>query len=249
MLSKNQIKYIQSLGQKKFRDAEKVFLVEGPKSVHEFLTNPDTKIHQVYAVKDWCEKHSAEYAGIPLTEVNEIELERISQLSTPNQVLLIAAQYEESGVIDPKGHWTLALDTIQDPGNMGTILRIADWFGIKQVVCSEDCADWYNPKVVQSSMGSLGRLRLHRVSLPDWLGKWGPIPVYAAVLNGTPVQQVTRKKEGILLIGNESRGLELSLLEKAEVRVTIPRLGEAESLNAAVATGILLSHLIESGSL
>lgn len=249
MLSKNQIKYIQSLGQKKFRDAEKVFLVEGPKSVHEFLTNPATKIHQVYAVNEWCEKHSSNYPGIPITEVNDVELERISQLSTPNQVLLIAAQFEEPADIDPKGQWTLVLDTIQDPGNMGTILRIADWFGIKQVVCSEDCADWYNPKVVQSSMGSLGRLRLHRVPLHAWLGKWGQVPVYAAVLNGTPVQQVTRKSEGILLIGNESRGLELSVLEKANVKVTIPRIGEAESLNAAVATGILLSHLIENGSL
>lgn len=249
MLSKNQIKYIQSLGQKKFRDVEKVFLAEGPKSVHEFLTNPATKIHQVYAVKDWYEKHSSSYAGIPLTEVDETELERISQLSTPNQVVLIAAQYEKPVEMNPQGHWTLALDTIQDPGNMGTILRIADWFGIKQVVCSEDCADWYNPKVVQSSMGSLGRLHLHRVSLSDWLGKWGRISVYAAVLNGTPVQQVTQSREGILLIGNESRGVELSLLEKADVKVTIPRLGEAESLNAAVATGILLSHLIGNGSL
>lgn len=248
MLTKNQVKYIQSLGQKKFRDTHQAFLVEGPKSVHEFLTNPKTKIQQVYATKEWVDQQAGQYPGIPVLEIETHELERISQLSTPNQVLMIASLYDQPQIPNLAGRWTLALDTIQDPGNLGTILRIADWFGVGQVVCSEDCADWYNPKVVQSSMGSLGRLDLFRFPLRDWLKDTRGVKVYAAMLEGQPVGKLEPPEEGILLIGNESKGLEKELGERADIKVTIPRIGQAESLNAAVATGILLSHLTGSGS-
>lgn len=249
MLTKNQVKYIQSLGQKKFREAHQAFLVEGPKSVHEFLTNPRTKVIQVYATKTWVTDSAGAYPDVPILEIEEHELERISQLSTPNQVLLVAGMYDQGAQPQPVGRWTLALDTIQDPGNLGTILRIADWFGVSQVVCSEDCADWYNPKVVQSSMGSLGHLELFRLPLNTWLMDTKGVKVYAAMLEGKPIGEIKPASEGILLIGNESKGLEKQLADRANIKLTIPRIGQAESLNAAVATGILLSHLTGSGSL
>ena len=244
MLSKNQVKYIQSLGQKKFRETEKAFLVEGPKSVREFLTNPRTRVLQVYALESWARTEGATFPSLPLTIIEPADLDRISQLNTPHQVLLVASFYSYPETPVFPGKWTLALDTIQDPGNLGTLLRIADWFGIRQVICSDECADWYNPKVVQASMGSLGRLDLFRGDLSQWLQQTQGVRVYAATLDGRPVKQIGPQAEGVLLIGNESKGLQESLIQRADVKVTIPRIGEAESLNAAVATGILLSHLI-----
>src|SRR6185295_2265950 len=140
--------------------------------------------------------------------------------------------------IDAKGKITLALDTIQDPGNLGTIIRIADWFGIHAIICSESCADMFNPKVVQSSMGSLGRVKLMYTNLVEWLQLNINISIYAASLNGKHVDNFMGLKEGIILIGNESRGISYEIMQMAIEKITIPKTGHAESLNAAVATGI-----------
>ncbi|HEU4859122.1 MAG TPA: RNA methyltransferase [Chitinophagaceae bacterium] len=241
MITKNQVKYIQSLGQKKWRDSEHVFIAEGPKLVNELLTAANCKIIQLYALKEWIDQIKP---GGEVIEVTIDELQKISQLSTPNQVVAIAKKitWESEAVLE--GNISLALDEIQDPGNMGTIIRLADWFGVKNIFCSMNCADSYNPKVVQASMGSITRIRIEYNDLPMWLKKNNGLSVYASVLNGDDVTKMEKINEGILIIGNESKGISDQVLRLANARITIPRRGKAESLNAAVATGIILSHLI-----
>ena len=240
MLSKNEVKYIQSLCHKRQRDDDKVFVAEGPKLVQELvLANVD--ILHIYGLKHWID--TRETHSFPVTEISPVELEKISQLQTPNQVLLIARQILPVSEPVIKNQCILALDGIQDPGNMGTILRIADWFGIKQLVCSLDCVDIYNPKVVQSTMGSITRVQCWYTNLNEWLAGV-EVPIYGALLNGKNVYEVEKMKEGILVIGNESKGIRSDVLSLITHPVTIPKKGSAESLNAAVATGIILSHLL-----
>lgn len=240
MLSKNEVKYIQSLGHKRQRDTDNVFVAEGPKLVQELLLAHAEIVH-LYGLKEWIARQQSH--SFPVTEITETELEKISQLQTPNQVILIAKQQRPTGEPILKNHCLLALDGIQDPGNMGTILRIADWFGITQVVCSQDCVDLYNAKVVQSTMGSITRVQCWYVNLNEWISD-KKVPVYGALLNGNNVYEAEKIKEGILVIGNESKGIRSDVLSKITHPVTIPKKGMAESLNAAVATGIILSHLV-----
>ncbi len=178
------------------------------------------------------------------TEITDRELEKISQLKTPNQVFAIVQQFADGGVIITKGKITLALDTIRDPGNLGTIIRMADWFGVQQLVCSEDSADIYNPKVVQATMGSIARVKVYYTHLNEWLAAEKDTRIYATVLDGQDITGMEKLKEGIILVGNESKGISPELLKLANVKITIPKKGKAESLNAAVATGIILSHLV-----
>ena len=184
------------------------------------------------------------YKG-PLETVEDFELGKISALSTPNQVLGIFKKIQQ-GSVNVAGQISLALDTIQDPGNLGTIIRIADWFGVINIICSENCVDIYNPKVVQSTMGSLGRVEVVYTNLFEFLNRNNSIPIYAAALNGKSVGELKELKEGILLIGNESKGISAEVMQMATEKITIPKYGMAESLNAAVATGIILSHLRSS---
>lgn len=243
MLGKSQAKYIQSLGQKKVRDAEGVFIAEGPKIIAELLESPDVNVVSVYALQDWIDAHPG-YAGIRnLVEVNEHDLAKISQLTTPNGVLAIVKKKNLPAPPTLKGLVSLVLDTIQDPGNMGTIIRTADWFGVRQVVCSNDCADIYNPKVVQATMGSIIRVNTMYTDLESWLAEQQGIPIYAASLQGENVREMKSISEGLLIIGNESRGIAPGIMKLVTKKITIPRKGQAESLNAAVAAGILLSHL------
>ena len=243
MLGKSQAKYIQSLGQKKVRDVEGVFIAEGPKIVAELLASPDMNVESVYALQDWIDAHPG-YAGMRnLVEVNEHDLAKISQLTTPNGVLAIVKKKKIPAPTMLKGSVSLVLDTIQDPGNMGTIIRTADWFGVRQVVCSNDCADIYNPKVVQATMGSIIRVNTMYTDLESWLAEQPGIPIYAASLQGENVKEMKSISEGLLIIGNESRGIAPGIMKLVTKKITIPRTGQAESLNAAVAAGILLSHL------
>jgi len=240
MLSKKEIKDIQSLSQKKFRAELKLYLAEGPKTVKELLQIIPGKVKHVYATDKWMEENPVQ-DFTRITQVTGAELEQLSQMKTANQVVAVVEQEEE---VEPEAKgFLLYLDTIQDPGNFGTIIRIADWFGISQLVCSAGCADVYSPKVVQSTMASIARVSVYYDEKGNWLeGK--DLPVFAATLDGRPVYDCQRTGSGILLIGNESRGISPSLLKYAGERLTIPRKGAAESLNAAVATGILLSHLV-----
>lgn len=244
MISKNQVKYIQSLGQKKSRDAENKFVAEGPKIVSELLKAGNCSVLQVFALKEWLDEHGNVKPGVEFIEVSFDELDKLSQLATPNQVLAIVEKIKWDNAIEVKGSVALALDGIQDPGNLGTIIRIADWFGVKNIICSKDCADIYNPKVVQSTMASIARVRVQYVDLIDWLQQKKEIRTYAAVLNGRDITKMDKLKEGIIVIGNESKGISEEIMKLINVQITIPGKGEAESLNAAVATGIILSHLV-----
>ncbi len=243
MLVKSKLKYIQTLGQKKFRQEEGLFIAEGPKIVTELLNEPGVEVTEVFASPEWIEGNKTLLKNTAVTGVSDTELERISQLSTPHQVLALVRQFGESDAIVIKGRIVLALDAIRDPGNLGTIIRIADWFGIRQVVCSPDSADCYNPKVVQATMGSIARVKLYYRDLDQWLSGLENTRVYATLLEGQDITGMKKINEGIILVGNESAGISPGLLQHSNVRITIPRKGKAESLNAAVATGIILSHL------
>src|SRR5262245_46892206 len=161
MLGKMKAKYIQSLGQKKHRDEEGLFIAEGPKVVGELLHTVPQLVKEVYAVGEWLQENTSRHDKKIFTEVSDDELERLSQLKTPNQVVAVVRKFDVAEHIDVKGRISLVLDTIQDPGNFGTIIRTADWFGVTQLICSHDCADVYNPKVVQATMGSIGRVMIH----------------------------------------------------------------------------------------
>lgn len=241
MISKNQVKYIQSLGQKKSRDTENKFVAEGPKLVDELLKAKNCSLRQVFALKEWIDDNRNFYPEI--IEVSNDELKKISLLTTPNQVLAIAEKIKWDNEPQIKGNISLALDAIQDPGNLGTIIRIADWFGIKNIFCSTDCADIYNPKVVQATMGSITRVRVEYVDLNSLLEKNTDTRTYAAVLNGRDITKMEKLTEGIIVIGNESKGISEETMNLINVQITIPGKGKAESLNAGVATGIILSYL------
>jgi RNA methyltransferase, TrmH family len=242
MLSKKEIKDIQSLSHKKYRDELKLFIAEGPKIVGELIQLLPQQIVKVYGLHEWIQSDKLSESKIPFTEVGPAELEKLSQLQTPNQVLALIKQFPS--IKPDKGSLTLYLDAIQDPGNFGTIIRIADWFGIKNVVCTPGCSDLYNSKVVQSTMASLARVNVYYDEKEEWL-KEQPAPVYAATLNGKSLYQYPKSEKGILIIGNESKGIKKEILQYATEDITIPKKGEAESLNAAVATGIILSHLLK----
>jgi len=242
MLVKSQAKYIQSLGQKKFRNQEGLFIAEGPKLVKELLETATAQVKQIFALKEWISENLPVH-NVETVEISETELERISQLTTPNNVVAIVQQFNADEKIVTKDNITLAIDTVQDPGNFGTIIRIADWFGLKQIVCNADCADMYNFKVVQSTMGSIARVKVTYTNLEEWLAAQQDVRLYATALEGQDVTKMKKLQEGIIIIGNESKGIDPAITRLANVKITIPQKGKAESLNAAVATGIILSHL------
>ena len=244
MLSKTKIKYIQSLGHKKFRNETGLFIAEGPKIVKELLTDGLLQIVEIYATTEWQAENKTSRDFQNLTIVTHEELQRISGLSTCNQVLVIAKIPEPPAAIITKNKIVLMLDGIQDPGNLGTIIRIADWFGIGQLICSRECADAFNPKVIQSSMGSIARVTLMYTNLHDWIKAHTDCSYYATALDGENIMDMEPLREGVIIIGNESKGIGDEILEKVNVKLTVPRRGHAESLNAAVATGIVLSHLV-----
>jgi TrmH family RNA methyltransferase len=244
MLSKPKIKYIQTLGQKKFREQEKLFIAEGPKLVTELLHAVPGSISEIFALPEWLAANKNLLNSIHVQEINEAELEKISQLTTPNKVVAVVKQFNNDVPAGIKGNLTLALDDIRDPGNLGTIIRIADWFGIAQIVCSLECAEVYNPKVVQSTMGSIARVHISYTNLAGWLSANRDVEIYAAMLEGKDISTLKKIKEGILIIGNEAQGISDEIAALVHTKITIARKGQAESLNAAVATGIILSHMV-----
>lgn len=242
-ISNNQIKWIKSLQDKKIRHQEQCFVVEGKKIVGELLLQDSFSIVQLYALPEWLNTHKNILIkkGIFHCEINNILLERISNLKTPQEVIAIV-KIPNTPLCDKNG-FIIALDNVQDPGNMGTIMRIADWFGGKQIVCSKNSVDVYNQKVIQATMGSIFRVHVHYAHLEEYLlSQKNNMPIYAAVLNGTNIHDISFEKKGILLMGNESVGLRDTLVQLADHSITIPKYGYAESLNVSVATGIILSH-------
>jgi RNA methyltransferase, TrmH family len=249
MLSKSRLKYIQSLAHKKFREASPEFIIEGPKIVEEFLVNQPGLINEIYALDKWADdaknllRSVAPIKNIPVTEM---ELAKISLLTTPNQVLALVKKINPPDGPILKDRFTLVLDNIQDPGNLGTIIRTADWFGIGQIVCSTESVDLYNPKVIQSTMGSILRVQVFYLDIETWIPQQKDIPVFCTALDGKNLFEMQPVKEGLMIIGNESKGVRPSIMNAAKEKISIPRYGGAESLNAAVAAGIVMAQLRKS---
>ena len=252
MLSKPTIKYIQSLQHKKFRDEYNCFVAEGPKVVRELLLSGAFVCKAVYALQEWADNIDAETkksAGAKLEIIDEISLSRIAAYTTPNQVVAVFEKKPATSSFDIRNQITLVLDGIQDPGNLGTIIRTADWFGIQHIICSAHTADMYNSKVVQSTMASLGRVNLVYTDIAQWLSAHRLVPILATTLEGKPVHTLEQMKEAIIVIGNEANGISDNVLIQASEKITIQGYGHAESLNAAVATGIVLFSLKEISKL
>lgn len=237
MLSISQKKQVNFLKQKKFRTTFNSFIIEGVKMIEELLLS-DYEVETIYATADW----SDDNLEIDCVIVSEKELGQISSLKTPNKVLAVVKQ-KESVTANFSTNLTIALDKLQDPGNMGTIIRTADWFGIDTIVCSKDSVDIYNPKVLQATMGSFFRVNIVYVDLPEFFNSNKALTVYGALLDGENIYQKTLIEKGaVLLMGNESKGISNELLPFVTERVMIPNFGKAESLNVATATAILCSE-------
>lgn len=243
-MTQSEIKFIKSLSQQKYRKEHNAYLVEGNKNAKEWLES-SLMIRYVVAEKEWIAENEALLKRHPEAVVREVApfiLEKVSTLHTVNEVLLVVEKPLQTKDTAVDG-WILALEKIQDPGNMGTIIRTADWFGIRQIICSPDCVEIYNPKVVQSTMGGLLRVDVSYQPLDTYLEN-SPLPVYAACLGGKPITEFAQPKPGYILMGNESKGLSQRLLDMAQHKVTIPQIGQAESLNVAVATGIICASFL-----
>lgn len=244
MLTKAQIKYIQSLSRQKYRKEHNAYLVEGDKNAKEWLQSNAT-IQYVVTSKEWYTQNESiinQHQQAHIAIVPDFELEKMTALQHAQQVILVVAQPEPKSYASFTQNWTIFLDKIQDPGNMGTIIRTADWFGIHQMVCTPDCVEVFNPKVVQASMGSLLRLQITQMDTATFLQQ-NTMPIYAAALNGSPINTLKQKTTGVIAMGNESQGLSPTLFNAAQHLVKIPGYGQAESLNVAVATGIICSWL------
>ncbi len=239
MLSKNEIRALRDLHQKKFRVLEKKFICEGEKVVQELLRSDWEPLH-IYALPEWVATQS-ESISCPLTEVTPAELERISALVTPNRVLAVVKIPETQPQVNYQAPGlSLLLDGVKDPGNLGTLLRIADWFGVKQVICAQGSVELYNPKTVQATMGSLFRMTCLQAPLEEMLRGFREqgVSVYAAAMEGDSVYELEWNERAALLLGSESHGISETLLALSDRRITIPHAGGAESLNVAVAAGI-----------
>lgn len=235
-LSKNQLKLITSLRQKKYRQRHQIFIAEGMKVVEEYLDS-DFRVKQLFTtVPEKFDSHSNVIA------VSETELSKISGLKSPNKVLALIEIPEAHPLIE--NGLIVALDGINDPGNLGTIIRLCDWFGVAQLMCSKDTVDIYNSKVVQAAMGSLLRVSVVYTDLQDYLQN-AKSPAYATLMNGENVYKTSLPDEAILVMGNEANGISKNILDLLANKISIPRFGNVqvtESLNVATATAILLSE-------
>jgi len=237
MLSKNQIKNINQLKQKKFRESEQQFIAEGVKVIQE-LVSSHLKLVHIYSTKEFDFGVSANQ----ITIITDADLKKISALTNPNTCLAIF-EIPEPKKIMPKGI-QVVLDDVRDPGNLGTIIRLCDWFGITDLICSETSVDAYNPKVVQATMGSLTRLNIHYANLVHYLSNTN-LPIYGTFMDGENVYKENLLDEGILVMGNEANGISNEIERLVNRRIAIPRFGSlqaTESLNVATATAIVLSE-------
>ena len=243
MLSKSQIKQIVSLQQKKYRNKLGLFVVEGTKSVEEFLKSNYELDDLFYTDEDF----------LAITQNNKVaddnkhfititELKKISALKNPNNVLAVFKIPQQSSDVD--SNLTLVLDAVQDPGNLGTIIRLCDWFGIKKIVCSLDTVACYNPKVVQATMGSLTRVAISYTDLNDYLSNT-KLPIFASIMDGDNIYKTKLPQKAIIIMGNEGNGISKELIKIATNKISIPHFGDiqkTESLNVATATAVILSE-------
>lgn len=244
-MTKAQIKYIQSLSRQKYRKEHHAYLVEGDKNAKEWLQSRAEVVY-IVAGQGWAAEHNALLQNHPeatFIPAEDFELEKITSLQTAQQVVLVVKKPEPLTLQPEEGAWSLFLEKIQDPGNMGTIIRTADWFGIRHIICTPDCVEIYNPKVVQASMGSLLRVQVQEMETTDLLHN-NISPIYAACLQGEDIRILSRPATpGIIAMGNESQGLSDQIISAASHKIRIPGSGNAESLNVSVATGIICAQL------
>jgi len=237
MVSKNQIKLITGLHQKKQRFANQLFFAEGVKVIQELLQSNFELEHLYTTLNDFETVQSSKR-----TLINEQDLKKISALATPNSCLAVFKIPAENKIID--SGLIIALDDIRDPGNLGTILRLCDWFGIKQIICSKETVDIYNPKVVQATMGSIARVNVNYIDLKTFITQT-KLPVFGTFMDGDNIYQSNLPHNGIIIMGNEANGISAEIEKMVTSRLSIPRFGElqkTESLNVATATAIILSE-------
>lgn len=252
MISKNKVKYVRSLEMKKFRKADAVFVAEGFKLVGDLLDVFECTY--LVATPEWLLSHDIwvkklSNKGVEVDEVTEDELKRVSFQETPQQVLAVFKQpvYEVDVNVVAKKELCLVLDDVQNPGNLGTIVRLADWFGIEHIFCSKGCADIYNPKTVQATMGGIARVRVHYVDLPEILKSLeSETPVYGTFLDGENMYQKNLGNKGLIVMGNEGKGVSKGVEAFVTERLYIPNYPEgretSESLNVAIATAIVCAE-------
>jgi TrmH family RNA methyltransferase len=237
MVSKNQIKLITSLQQKKYRIANKLFFAEGVKGIQELLDS-NFELEHLYTTQN----DFGQVFNEKKTIITENDLRKISALATPNSCLALFKMPLEKPIVQTG--LIVALDSIRDPGNLGTILRLCDWFGIQQVLCSTETVDLFNPKVVQSTMGSIARVNVNYINLDAFLTQT-TMPIFGTFMDGTNIYKSVLPEQGIIIMGNEANGISASLEKLVQNRLTIPRFGDlqkTESLNVATATAIVLSE-------
>jgi RNA methyltransferase, TrmH family len=237
MVSKNQIKLINSLQQKKFRISNNLFFAEGQKVIHELLQS-DFKLNHLFATDTVFNDFDVDTK----TLVSQTELDKISALTTSNSCLAVF-EIPKSKKIE-NNDLIVVLDDIRDPGNLGTIIRLCDWFGIRQIVCSQETVDVYNPKVVQATMGSIARVQVAYCDLVDFISK-SDLPVYGTFMEGTNIYKSELTSKSIIIFGNEANGISEKIEKLIQKRISIPRFGaiqKTESLNVATATAIILSE-------
>ena len=249
MISKSTIKYIQSLQDKKNRDAHNVFIAEGPKLIKELIAQKIFLLDALYCTQKWHSNSAETIVNIDKNSIfviEEFELEKISSLSIANQVLgvFIKKQVNVNPALQNK--LTLVLEDVQDPGNLGTIIRTADWFGVENIICTPATADCFNPKVIQSTMASLGRVNIIYTDVISFIEKYPTIKKYSALLHGKNIKSFGNLQQGFIMLGNESKGLSEQLIKYTDEKITIAKIGEAESLNVAIAASIILHSITDS---
>ena len=242
MLSKNTVKFIKSLHQKKYRLESGKFFVEGEKSVVEVLQSSFT-VDLLLVTQEFATKHAALLSGkaFEVLFVTPNQLEQLGQYQSNDAALAVVQMKSNQAFLPEKGELILALDEVRDPGNLGTIIRIADWYGIKKLIFSSHTAEFYNPKVIQSSMGSFTRVQFYYGDLAQAFQEW-KLPVYGAFLEGESIHELTNPTPGVLLLGNESQGISKEVEKWVSSKITIPSFGKAESLNVAIATAIFCDN-------
>jgi TrmH family RNA methyltransferase len=238
MVSKNQLKLIRSLQQKKYRNEHGLFFVEGFKTVNELL-NSNLNLFKLLATKDFVGK----FTTTEIEEIEEADLKKISALQNPSGVIGVFRTPKPLPI--SFDDWIVVLDDVRDPGNLGTIIRLCDWFGIKNLVCSKATVDCFNPKVLQATMGSITRVNIVYEELESFLTQ-STLPIYGTFMDGDSIYKEDFPKSGMLILGNEANGISEKVESKIKSRITIPQFGQqtTESLNVATATAIVLSEII-----
>ncbi len=243
MITKNQIKYINSLQQKKFRIEHQSFVVEGAKSVLELLKS-DFEIELLFVTDDFFEENQTllQSQTLAFEIIKSGDIEKVGSFSSNNAALAVVKTKKNTELLISENEFALILDDVRDPGNLGTIIRIADWYGITKIICSNSTVDFYNPKVINSTMGSFTRIGLYYTDIEQFIKKQ-TTNIYGTLLSGENIHRTNFSKSGFIVIGNEANGISEEIEKLITHKITIPRFGGAESLNAGIATAVVLDNV------